>query len=321
MKTTPEKLDSRRCSAASHRSTCSRATNRCTAGRGADAIRAAARAQGFTEREVFFIERANSGPWDEIFAAAQALSLFASRRLLEIRIPGGKPGTEARRRCRNWSRLAGRDLLLLVITGELDWTTQKAAWVQALDGAGVWVDGRRPCRWRGFRPGCARAPQRAGMQLDDAARGRARAADRGQPAGGRAGTAEAVRWRASRSAGAAEVLASVTQSSRFDVTQLGEAVLRGDPAARAARAGRPAGRGRRAHADAVVPVAGAAHGVADAGAGRAGAAASGRATGNCCRPRPRASSRWAVPSSRGSMRAWRAADRIVKGRQRRQCLG
>ena len=64
------------------------------AGEAADAIRAAARAAGFTEREVFFIDRANSGPWDEIFASAQALSLFASRRVLEIRIPGSKPGVQ-----------------------------------------------------------------------------------------------------------------------------------------------------------------------------------------------------------------------------------
>ena len=110
------------------------------AGEAADAIRAAARAAGFTEREVFFIDRANSGPWDEIFASAQALSLFAARRVLEIRIPGSKPGTQGAAMLQELAGLAGPDLLLLVITGELDWSAQKAAWVQALDAAGIWVD-------------------------------------------------------------------------------------------------------------------------------------------------------------------------------------
>jgi len=86
-----------------------------TQGEAADAIRAAARAAGFTEREVFFIDRANTGPWDDIFAAAQALSLFATRRLLEIRIPGSKPGTDGSRALQELVGLAGPDLTLMVI--------------------------------------------------------------------------------------------------------------------------------------------------------------------------------------------------------------
>ena len=127
-----------------------------TAGEAADALRAAARPQGFTEREVFFVERANTGPWDEIYAAAQSLSLFASRRMLEVRLPGGKPGTGAKV-LQELAALAGPDLLVLVITGELDWEAQKAAWVQAIDRAGVLGAGRCAWRRRSCRPGSARA--------------------------------------------------------------------------------------------------------------------------------------------------------------------
>ncbi len=197
-------------------------------GEAADAIRAAARAAGFTEREVFFIDRANTGPWDDIFASAQAMSLFSARRLIEIRIPGSKPGIDGSKALQELAGLAGPDLMLMVTTGELDWTAQKASWVQALDAAGVWVDaqavtaGRFPAWLR------ARAAV-AGISLDDAAvdalgqqtEGNLLAAAQELQKLALAGLAQV---------GAAEVLASSTQSSRFDATQLGEAVLRGDTA-------------------------------------------------------------------------------------------
>jgi DNA polymerase III subunit delta len=197
-----------------------------TQGEAADAIRAAARAAGFAEREVFFIDRANTGPWDEIFASAQAMSLFASRKLIEIRIPGSKPGTEGSKALQDLVGHMGQDQILLVITGELDWASQKAAWVQALDGAGVWVDAQQVTAAR--MPAWLRA--RAGtvkLKLDDAAvdalclqtEGNLLAALQELQKLALAGYTDV---------GVAEVLASSTQSSRFDVTQLGEAMLLGD---------------------------------------------------------------------------------------------
>ena len=58
----------------------------------ADAIRAKARAQGFTERSVLAAERGFK--WAELAAAGAAMSLFGDRKLIELRVPGGKPGTE-----------------------------------------------------------------------------------------------------------------------------------------------------------------------------------------------------------------------------------
>jgi DNA polymerase-3 subunit delta len=196
------------------------------AGEAADAIRRAARAQGFTDREVFFIDRANTGPWDEIFAAAQALSLFSSRRVLEIRIPGSKPGTQGSAALQELAGMAGSDLLLLVITGELDWTAQKAAWVQSLDAAGVWVDAQ-PVGAAQFPEWIRRRALAAGLTLDaEALQTLAQQAEGNLLAAAQEITK--LRLAGFSSAGAGEVLASVTQSSRFDVSQLGEAVLRGD---------------------------------------------------------------------------------------------
>jgi DNA polymerase III subunit delta len=196
------------------------------AGEAADALRAAARAQGYTEREVFFVERANSnGPWDEIHAAAQALSLFATRRIIEVRLPGGKPGPGAKV-LQELAGLAGSDFLLLVITGALDWEAQKAAWVQAINNAGVWViAGEVPtAQFPAWLRGRA---SRLGIELDDAAVAALTAHTEGNLLAAVQELQKLALARVDR-AGAVEVLASVTQSSRFDVTQLGEAVLQGD---------------------------------------------------------------------------------------------
>lgn len=197
-----------------------------TQGEAADAIRAAARAAGITEREVFFIERANGGPWDDIFASAQAMSLFAARRLIEVRIPGSKPGTEGSKALVELASVAGPDTMLMVIVGGLDWSAKKAAWVQALDQAGCWVDAEVV--------GAARFPawlrERAaglGVTLDD----EALALLAQQTEGNLLAAMQELQKLALAgitSAGAEQVLASSAQSSRFDVTQLGESVLRGD---------------------------------------------------------------------------------------------
>lgn len=195
-------------------------------GEAGDAIRAAARDAGFAEREVFFIERATGGPWDEIFASCQSMSLFAARRLIEIRIPSSKPGTEGARALQELAGLAGPDLMLLVTTGELDWTTRKAAWVQALDSAGTWVDAEVPSLER--FPGWLRARASAeGVELDD----QAIEVLVQQTEGNLLAAVQELRKLALggiRQAGAAEVLASSAQSSRFDVAQLGAAILQGD---------------------------------------------------------------------------------------------
>ena len=58
-----------------------------------DSLRAAARAAGFAERKVFNVSGAHFD-WSAVLGAAQAMSLFADRQLIEIRIPSGKPGKD-----------------------------------------------------------------------------------------------------------------------------------------------------------------------------------------------------------------------------------
>ena len=106
------------------------------AGEAADAIRHKARQSGYTERQVFFVER--SFDWNELRAASQTLSLFAERRILEVRLPTGKPGDGAAVLEELITRQSP-DQLLLVVSGKLERATQQSSWVKAFERSGAWV--------------------------------------------------------------------------------------------------------------------------------------------------------------------------------------
>jgi DNA polymerase-3 subunit delta len=103
----------------------------------ADAIRARARELGISERQVFFIDRTGA-PWDEILQSAQSMSLFAERRLIEIRMPSGKPGGGAARLLK-LIEAAGPDLMVLILTGRLDRDAGDAEWVRSASTRGGWL--------------------------------------------------------------------------------------------------------------------------------------------------------------------------------------
>lgn len=104
----------------------------------ADKIRKAARAQGFTEREVLVVER--SFKWGELLAANQSQSLFGDKKLIELRIPTGKPGKDGGQALQNYAADLSPDNVTLITLPKLDWQTQKAAWVAALQQASVYID-------------------------------------------------------------------------------------------------------------------------------------------------------------------------------------
>ncbi|HWP17576.1 MAG TPA: DNA polymerase III subunit delta [Burkholderiaceae bacterium] len=103
-----------------------------------DAIRAAARGAGHTERAVHTVSGAHFD-WSGLLGAAQALSLFADRRLIEIHIPSGKPGKEGSEALQRYCEQLGEDLVTLVVLPRLDKATQSSGWFSALDAAGLAV--------------------------------------------------------------------------------------------------------------------------------------------------------------------------------------
>ncbi|MEK8051569.1 DNA polymerase III subunit delta [Ideonella sp. DXS22W] len=101
-----------------------------------DAVRAAARAAGYGERKVFTVSGAHFD-WSGVLGAAQAMSLFAERQLIEIRIPGGKPGKDGSEALQRYCESLSDDVLTIVHLPKLDRQQQQSAWFTALDGAGV----------------------------------------------------------------------------------------------------------------------------------------------------------------------------------------
>ena len=132
-----------------------------------DQVRQAARTAGCTEREV--IEVGPRFKWDEIMHSASSMSLFAERKLVELRIPSGKPGAEGSKAlCEYLELSSGGDDILLVVSGKIDKQSTNSKWYKALDQAGatiqIWpVEARDLPRWLSQRVGAA------GMTIDQEA--------------------------------------------------------------------------------------------------------------------------------------------------------
>lgn len=104
----------------------------------ADAIRATARVQGFTERSSHTVSGAHFD-WSEVQAAGGSLSLFADKQILEVRIPSGKPGKDGSAAIQQLAQAAhGNDsTLTIIILPRLDKLTKTGAWFAALESFGI----------------------------------------------------------------------------------------------------------------------------------------------------------------------------------------
>lgn len=193
----------------------------------AEAIRRRSRADGFSERSVFTVEAGFD--WNQLREASQSLSLFAERRLIELRLPTGRPGDAGSEWIAEFATQPPPDLVLLVLGGKLDKAQRESSWVRAMESAGthvqVWpIDPPRLPAWltqrfatRGLKP--------------------------------EAGVAELVAWHmegnllaaaqevdklamllGSGPVTLADVEASLADNARFNVYQLVDAALAGDVA-------------------------------------------------------------------------------------------
>ncbi len=192
-----------------------------------DAIRTAARGRGYAERDVFDIDK--DFDWSMVRDAANALSLFAERRILELRMPGGKPGEAGSRMLQGYLAQPPEDTLLLLVTGKLDVSQRRARWVQVLERSGVsvaaWpIDAPHLPRWIQARMrACGLRPSREAVAL---------LAERVE--GNLLACAQEIeKLRLLHGAGeldAAAVVASVADSARFGLFELVDSALTGDGA-------------------------------------------------------------------------------------------
>ncbi|NND92091.1 MAG: DNA polymerase III subunit delta [Granulosicoccus sp.] len=100
-----------------------------------DHLREEARRNGFVERQVIFAN--GDADWSTFREAAESLSLFSDQRLIDLRLPDGKPGRVGAEELRRYCARQPPDVLLLITSGKLEGTGNKSAWFKAIDEAGV----------------------------------------------------------------------------------------------------------------------------------------------------------------------------------------
>jgi DNA polymerase-3 subunit delta len=191
-------------------------------------IRISARRGGFTTRELHVVDR--SFRWAELESEADNLSLFATRKIVELRMATPRPGDAGSRVIASLAERDDPDRLLLIGAGEkLDSAAQRTAWVKAIEKHGVlvevwpidraelprWVQQRATAAKLKLTPGAAQA-------LAERVEGNLLAADQEIKRLALGAAGEAVEE--------AEVLESVANNSRFDVFALADAVLAGETA-------------------------------------------------------------------------------------------
>ncbi len=104
-----------------------------------DRIRAAARKADFNERDVLQVDRYFK--WNRLVESGQSLSLFGERKLIELRIPGGKPGKDGSAALQAYAKTVTEgDTITLITLPRLDGDQKKSAWFSALDGVGVTIE-------------------------------------------------------------------------------------------------------------------------------------------------------------------------------------
>lgn len=193
----------------------------------ADAIRGAARRAGHGERQVFHVE--SGFDWDQLAAAADNLSLFAEQRLIELRMPDGKPGDAGSKALTAYAANPPEDTLLLISAGRLDKRQQQSKWFKALESAGVvvqvWpVEAKALPGWIGERM------RARGLNPSQAAAGLLAEKVEGNLLAAAQEVEKLALLHGEGEVDEAAVAAAVSDSSRYDVFELVDTALSGDAA-------------------------------------------------------------------------------------------
>lgn len=193
-------------------------------GEAADAVRAAARHAGFAVREVITIESGHE--WPQLSAEADALSIFADKKLIDLRLPSGKPGQEGSKTLQAYCQNLPDDTLLLMTAGKLESSALKSQWLQSLDEKGVIVQ-VWPLQGPELLAWLQRRAERKGMHLsNDAAKSLAARIE-----GNLLAAAQEIEklfiLHGSTRIEKAMIEDEVADSARFDVFKLSDALLAG----------------------------------------------------------------------------------------------
>ena len=190
-----------------------------------DAIRAAARDAGYAERVV--LDTDAQFPWERLRAELDSMSLFGAQRVVEVRLPGGKPGREGGAALAEGAARVAEDTILLVACGALEGDAFRSAWLKALDTHGV-VVAAQPVDWQALPDWIARRARDHGLQLEPEAAELLAERTEGNLV---AAVQELEKLRLLTGGGAvdaAQVLDATADSARRGLFELTPAVLEGD---------------------------------------------------------------------------------------------
>lgn len=191
-----------------------------------DAVRAAARKAGYATREVISIEQ--DSDWRDLIDASNAMSLFAEQRLLDLRMPSGKPGRKGGEALREYCARPADDAVLLISAGKIDSASTRSAWFKAIDKIGVTV-AVWPLQGKDLMGWIERRLKAAKLQPDrDAVRLIAERVE-GNMLAAQQEIDKLVLLVSSPAVSADTVLSSVVDSSRYSVFDLTGAMLAGNP--------------------------------------------------------------------------------------------
>jgi DNA polymerase-3 subunit delta len=191
-----------------------------------DRIREAARAHGFTERKVHSVDRHFN--WDQLAGAGDSLSLFAERRIVELRLLAPRPGDAGGKAIRALAEATDPDRLVIIsIQAKLDQAAQRSVWVRTVEQHGVVVD-IRPVSRENLPAFITQRARSKGLSIAaDAAELLAERVEGNLLAADQELTKLALICDDGR-VDADAVLEAVATSARYDVFRLSDAVLAGD---------------------------------------------------------------------------------------------
>jgi DNA polymerase-3 subunit delta len=192
-----------------------------------DLVRRHCHERGYSEREVLSAE--SGFDWSQLSGAANSLSLFATKRLLELRIPGGKPGSDGADALRRYAAQLPPDTVTLISLPKLDRTQLASAWFQALDTAGV-VIAANPVTLARLPAWIAGRLAQQDQQIDDEALSFLVSRVEGNLLAAHQEVQKLALLFAPGRLDAAQVRSAVLDVARYDVFKLGEALLAGDAA-------------------------------------------------------------------------------------------
>lgn len=191
----------------------------------AESILQAAVEQGFSERDILSVDP--QFDWSALVSAAEGLSLFADKKILDLRLGTQKPGQAGSKALQAYLKYAPNDKILLIQAGRLDKSARNAAWVKAIDQQGVVVNvwDLSPAKTLAW---VSRRMQKLGLQADNEAVRYLSECVEGNLLAAQQEIQKLKLLFAEQRIGVKQIRAVVADNARFSVFDLAEAILQQD---------------------------------------------------------------------------------------------